>query len=122
MQITINHKLQSITADWKVYYYTYFSRLDNSLIIGLLKGWEIIFNTIWANFKIIKKDFTKKWIVKSKKIKVQQYSLNGSFIKTWTSILDIQKELWIHQSNIIKVCKWQNKSAWWFFWKYYNNK
>ncbi len=53
MQITINHKEQSITVDWKVYYYTYFYRLDRSLKIGLYNKEEVTLNTTWAIYNII---------------------------------------------------------------------
>jgi hypothetical protein len=53
MQITINHKEQSITVDWKIYYYTYFSRLDRTLKIGLYDKEEITLNTTWAIYNVI---------------------------------------------------------------------
>ena len=50
--------------------------------------------------------------------KVNQYTKEWEFIKTWDCIINIEKKLSINASNISKVCKWKNKTAWWFIWKY----
>ena len=51
--------------------------------------------------------------------KVNQYTKQWVFIKTWDSIMDIQRETWIHQWSITQCCKWKLKTAWKFIWKYF---
>lgn len=50
--------------------------------------------------------------------KVNQYSLNWDFIKTWGSSIDITIELWINKWNISSCCNWRYKTAGWFIWKF----
>ena len=50
--------------------------------------------------------------------KVNQYDLEGNFIKTWNSMTDIQNELHIFNQNISKVCQGKRKQAGGFIWKY----
>ena len=51
-------------------------------------------------------------------VKINQYSLDWTFIKTWDSIVDVTRDLNIDNSWITKCCRWKNKTAWWFKWKY----
>jgi hypothetical protein len=48
--------------------------------------------------------------------KVNQYSLQWEFIKTWDSAMDIKRSLWI--SSISQCCNWKRKTAGWFIWKF----
>jgi len=50
--------------------------------------------------------------------KVNQYSLEWEFIKTWNSMIDIKKELWIRNCSIWRVANWQRNFAGWFIWKF----
>ena len=52
--------------------------------------------------------------------KVNQYDLDWNFIKTWDSMSDIEKQLWILQSKISLVCSWKRKTTWWFIFKLLN--
>lgn len=52
------------------------------------------------------------------KIKINQYDMNGKFIKQWNYIREVQKELGISNANIIKCCKGERKSAGGYIWKY----
>jgi group I intron endonuclease len=49
---------------------------------------------------------------------VYQYDLDGSFIKKWSSSVDVDKELGIKHSNITKVCKGVRKKAGDFIWSF----
>lgn len=49
---------------------------------------------------------------------VYQYSIDLKFIKKWESIMDIQRELWMFNQNIIACCRWRAKTAWWYKWSY----
>lgn len=52
--------------------------------------------------------------------KVNQYDLQGNFIKQWNSITDFLKEnnLNLKNSNITTCCKGKRKNAYGFIWKY----
>lgn len=51
--------------------------------------------------------------------KVDQYTKDGVFVKTWDSIMDIKRELWIDTSSISACCKKTKlKSSWWYKWEY----
>ena len=58
----------------------------------------------------------KIWKLSKNSKKVNQYDLNWNFIKTWDCITDVQRSLWIKQSNISKACKWIRKAGG-FIWK-----
>ncbi len=51
---------------------------------------------------------------------VNQYTKDWTFIKTWNSTMDIEREIWINSWNISSCCSWRYKSAWWFKWEYTN--
>lgn len=53
---------------------------------------------------------------------VNQYDLNGNFIKNWHSIRTIEKELKIANSSITACCKGKLKTAGGFTWRYYNEE
>ena len=52
--------------------------------------------------------------------KINQYTKEWEFIKTWWSIIDIERQMNILSRSIINVCKWKYwfKTAWWFIWEY----
>lgn len=52
--------------------------------------------------------------------KINQYDLNGNYIRTWDSIILIERELNIFHSRIIEVCKGQRKQIGGYKWKYAN--
>lgn len=56
--------------------------------------------------------------IKKKSKPVNQYTLDGTFIKTWIGASQAMKELGIDKSSISRVCKGQKKSAGGFVWKY----
>ena len=57
-----------------------------------------------------------EWHPLSKKIK--QYSLDWEFIKEWTWINQMCRELWISGSCISQCCKWKYSQSWWYKWSY----
>lgn len=54
--------------------------------------------------------------------KINQYDLEGNFIKMWDSSTDIQRELGVHYSSIIKCCTKKRLSAKGFQWAYANDE
>ena len=94
---------------------------------GLLYNWED--NIYWGTAKDNMQDMISKWrdknILKWKCWKdhifaraVIQYSIYWEFIKKWESMMEIERELWIFNSNISKCCKWKRKMTGGFIWKY----
>ena len=65
------------------------------------------------NYEGLKKSWEKK------RRKVCQYNRKGELKKIWDSIMDIEKELGIHNSHIVSVCKNRSKTAGNYIWKYY---
>lgn len=67
----------------------------------------------------IKKDMPEK---KIRHTKVNQYSLDGKYIKTYNTLTEAAKENNINNiSTIINVCTGKRKTAGGYIWKYYNN-
>lgn len=59
-------------------------------------------------------------------VKINQYDLEGHFIKTWDSLADVIREFG-NQGNIIKVCKsdrleTRKVTAFKYVWRYYNDE
>lgn len=52
-------------------------------------------------------------------IKIDQYSLDDEYIKTWNSSVEIEKTLGIKQSNICLCCKGKRDSVGNYKWKYH---
>ena len=73
---------------------------------------------------------TKEKISNSNKKKINQYDLDGNFIKTWNSAIDVEKELGIDSCHINSVANGKQYSCHNYIWKYekekkinsYNNK
>lgn len=63
----------------------------------------------------------KFWKEHPKSKKVNQYTKQWEFIKTWDSMMDIERELNISNTSISYVCKGKGKTAWWFKWSLCNN-
>lgn len=51
-------------------------------------------------------------------IKISQFSKEGTFIKTWSSLHEIERELGLQATNVCKCCKGKIKSLGGFIWKY----
>lgn len=64
--------------------------------------------------------FWKIWKDSPFSIKVNQYTMEWVFIKTWDSIADITRSIWIHNTNISKCCLWKRKTTWKYIWKFAN--
>lgn len=55
---------------------------------------------------------------KERSIKVNQYDINGNYIKTFNSIVEASKEVNIYKSNISSCCKGKIKTCAGYKWKY----
>lgn len=62
---------------------------------------------------------TWKYAVEATKKKVEQYDLEGNYIKTWDCLADIAREYnIINASNIVSVCKGKRKKSVGYVWRY----
>ena len=52
---------------------------------------------------------------------VEQYAINGDYIKTWSCINDVKRELGFHHSHISQCCSGKRNVAYGFIWKYADN-
>lgn len=50
--------------------------------------------------------------------KINQYDLDGNFIKMWDCMSEIERQLNIKQSYIVNCCRGRQKTAKGFIWKY----
>ena len=74
----------------------------------------------WCYIKDLNKRINCKYKNKStyNRKAVNQYSKDGKFLRTWTSITEAARELTLHDSKISNVCKGTRKSTGGFIWKY----
>jgi hypothetical protein len=61
-----------------------------------------------------------KETIEKKSKKIVQSTLNGEFIKIWSSARNVQRELKLSQGNISKCCSGQYGQAYGFKWEYLN--
>lgn len=117
--LIINHK------DWNKLN-NYIDNLEWSTYGENLKhAWDNGLRKITGNNHFIK-NHPKTWKWKFGKDnpsskKVNQYEIDWTFIQTWHCLRDIQRELWIFQSQITWVCQWRRNTAKWFKWEYFNS-
>lgn len=60
----------------------------------------------------------KNNLIKHYNRKINQYDLDGNFIKTWDSAKDVEIKTNIHNSAICNCCKNKRKTAGGYIWKY----
>jgi len=76
-------------------------------------------NYEFGNCRYIEKSENTARQDKSKQEKsIDQYDLNGNFIRTWKSAREIQRILVFNQSNISQVCIGKRKTVNGFIWKF----
>lgn len=51
---------------------------------------------------------------------INQYTLTGRLVKTWSSARDVQNELGYHESNICRCCKKRISKAYGYIWRYFD--
>ena len=77
-----------------------------------------VLNLEWCNQSYNTKHAYKNNLIKHYKIKINQYDLEGNYIKTWESAKEIEKKLKIKNSQICRCCKNENSTAGGYHWKY----
>lgn len=66
--------------------------------------------------KKISEALTKRFII------IEQYTLDGIYLRDWNGATEVEKELNIKKSNICKVLKGERKTTGGYIWKYKKNK
>ena len=56
----------------------------------------------------------------SKRKRVEQYNLDGSFVRSWDSISTVERETGMEMSGISRTCTGKNKTSYGFIWRYNN--
>lgn len=71
-------------------------------------------------FKVLKRKGSNLGMINKsvKSIKIDQFSLGGVFIKTWSCAREIERQLGIANTNISRTAKGITKTAGKFIWKY----
>ena len=103
------HKDETLDENWALYNWEdnlyWWTSKDNA--IDKSKKWRHPFK--W-----------KFWINHPNSKKIDQYTKDWVFVKTWDSQSDVFLELWICNSSISEVCLWKWKTAGWFVWRFNN--
>lgn len=60
--------------------------------------------------------------MKHRRKEVFQYDKNNNFIKKWSGLITIQKELGINRNNVTRACKGVRKTAGGYIWRYANEE
>jgi len=86
---------------------------------------------LWINYAVLRTRISRDWWTIKKALftpltdirkKVNQYTLEWEFIKTWECSNKVDKTLWIASWNIRNVCIGKRNKAGGFKWKYFINK
>jgi len=81
--------------------------------VGIIRScykYVFSFTPLPKNYKYIKNQTSSK--------KIQQFDIQGNFIKQWNSLSDVERELGFRTNNISMCLKGNTKSANKFIWKY----
>ena len=108
------HRLIMITFNELDNKKTYINHIDGNKKNNILENLE------WCNnSENIKHAYDNKLIDITKKYKkVNQYDLQGNFIKQWGSMKEIEKELNICWQNVSMCCRGVRKKAYSYIWRY----
>jgi hypothetical protein len=69
------------------------------------------------NVKVVSSSLSQR---EKQKKKVDQYSLTGDFIKTWSSVSEAAKAIGGQSSNIASCTAGRRKTAYGYIWRYGN--
>ena len=90
------------------------NRLENLERNTASENWLHSYRVLWNKPYLLWKFWKEHYCSK----KVNQYTKDWIFIKTWDSISDAERFLFM-RGSISKVCRWKRKTAWWFRREYF---
>lgn len=97
-----------------------FYHVDSSTISKCIKNETQSIGYMFKKYNGNTKDI-KPYNKKLTTTKINQYDINGKYIKTWNSLKDIKKELNICYGTIIRCCNYKQKSVYnKYIFRYYN--
>lgn len=119
-QLDKNGKLIKIWKDTKTACIENNFKSIGNIISCCLNNRDLANGFQWCYIKDLNKRVNVKYKNKStyNRKAVNQYSKDGKFLKTWTSITEAARELSLQDSKISSVCKGTRKSTGGFVWKY----
>lgn len=95
---------------------------ENDYKDGNLEWCDHIYNNRYGIANIIRSQKTSDRLrgVYNTKIStsILQYTLDGEFVREWSSMQEIKRQLGFAPGNICRCCKGKYKSAYGFIWKY----
>lgn len=80
---------------------------------NMLHSWKIGLRSKEKSYKYGKNN--------SLSVTVNQYSLDGKFIKTWYCVRDIERELGFDNRNICACCRHKRNVAYGYIWRYFGD-
>ena len=104
LKLECNHK-NGVKTDNSIENLEYCSKSENQLHKYKILGYRS--PMLW-----------KLWKLNHKSKEISQYDLEWKFIKIWYWAREIKRRLWFESSSITRVCNWQQKTSYWFYWKY----
>lgn len=77
-------------------------------------------NLVWLTNEEHKAEHPERYeaVRKARSKRINQFTNDGLFLRTWYSSWDIQRELGYNQGNIIKCCQGKYKTAYGSIWQY----
>ena len=75
-------------------------------------------NLEWCTSRENRKHGIQIGLIKVKGKRVNQYNLNGEFLKMWETLSSAAKECGVHTSHIASCCKGKFRQAGGYIWKY----
>lgn len=109
------HKNETLDKNWALYNWSdnLFWGTHTENMRDMIKKWRDN-----CNFKTNHPIKWKFWKNHPKSRKIDQYTKDWIFVKTWDSMIDASRALLINNAHLCDCCKLHRKSAGWFIWKY----
>lgn len=120
------HRLVMISFHWEHNYKKFVNHIDRDKANNYINNLERVTHqenmihdrqTETIEKKNIRKEVSRINGIKCSK-SVKQYSIEWELIDVRNSTMDIQRDKWYWNQGISRCCRWIQKKAYWFVWKY----